>query len=168
MRSSAELNFVRQQGFPQAQAADCPTQYRALMFQPRVIGILVLIGLVTQSPVLFLALAAILAWNVLLPAWSLFDALYNHLIAIPRGLPRLTPAPAPRRFAQGIACAFMLGIGLSLLANWRVLAWVVEGFLVIALAALVFGKFCLGSYLFLLLRGQRTYAQQTLPWSRAE
>ena len=167
MHPSAELNFVRQQGFPQAQASDCPTQYRALMFQPGVIGTLVLIGLVAQSPVLFLALSAVLAWNVLLPAWNLFDALYNHLIAIPRGLPRLTPAPGPRRFAQGMACAFTLGIGLSLLAHWRVLAWVLEGFLVIALSALVFGKFCLGSYLFLLLRGQRTYAHQTLPWSRA-
>ncbi|HEY7683693.1 MAG TPA: DUF4395 family protein [Gemmatimonadales bacterium] len=168
MPPSTKLNFVRQQGYPQAQASTCPTQYSALMFQPRVIAILALIGLVSQWPVFFLVLAAVLAWNVILPAWNPFDALYNRLIAIPRGLPLLTPAPPPRRFAQGMACAFMLAIGLSLLAERRVLAWVFEGALVIALSSLVFGKFCLGSYIYHLVRGERTYAQETLPWSRSK
>jgi hypothetical protein len=31
---------------------------------------------------------------------------------------RLGPAPAPRRFAQGMACIFALVIGLLLKMNW--------------------------------------------------
>ena len=38
----------------------------------------------------------------------------------------------------------------------------------VALGALVFGRFCLGSYLYHLLRGETSFANRTLPWSRAE
>jgi hypothetical protein len=168
MFPSAQLNFVRQQGFPDTEAAASGTQYAALMFQPRVVGVLVLVGLISQAPVLFLALSAVLIWNVLVPSRNPFDVLYNRLVAGPRGLPPLPAAPAPRRFAQGMAATFMLGIGLSLLNNWQVLAWVLEGALVVALGALILGRFCLGSYLYLLLRGQGEYAHQTLPWHRGE
>jgi hypothetical protein len=37
-----------------------------------------------------------------------------------------------------------------------------------ALGALVLGRFCLGSYLYHVLRGETTFANRTLPWSRAE
>ena len=166
MLRSAQLNFVQQQGFRDATAPGCGSHYTALMFQPRIIGVLVGIGLILQAWPIFLILSAILWWNVLVPALNPFDALYNRLIAGPKGLPRLTAAPAPRRFAQGMAASFMLGIGLSLLLGWQVIAWTLEGFLVVALVALNFGKFCLGSYVFHLLRGDAAFANRTLPWAR--
>jgi hypothetical protein len=89
-------------------------------------------------------------------------------VAKPRGLPRLGPAPGPRRFAQAMAGTFMLAIGLSLLYSWRTLAWSIEALLLLALAALVFGRFCLGSYIFLLLTGHTGFANRTLPWAREE
>jgi len=167
MERSGQLNFIQQQGFRNAAASACEFQYTALMVQPRLIGIIVVSGLVFQSWPLFLILSAVLWWNVLLPALNPFDALYNGLIAGPKGLPRLTPAPGPRRFAQGMAASFMLGIGLSLLLEWHFAAWILEGFLVVALGALIFGKFCLGSYIFLLLRGEGAFANRTLPWTRS-
>jgi hypothetical protein len=66
-----------------------------------------------------------------------------------------------------MAAIFMLAIGLALFLGRRDLAWTVEGLLITALAALVFGKFCLGSYVFLLLRGESAFANRTLPWVRA-
>ena len=48
-RKTAELNFVRQQGFEDASPEACVHQYPALMLQPRVTGILILIGLVLQA-----------------------------------------------------------------------------------------------------------------------
>jgi hypothetical protein len=39
-------------------------------------------------------------------------------------------------------------IGVSLLAGWDTLAWVLETLLLVALSALIFGTFCLGSYVF--------------------
>jgi hypothetical protein len=60
----------------------------------------------------------------------------------------------------------MLGIGLSLLSGRHTLAWVLEAVLVAALAScLIFGRFCLGSYLFLLFTGEGRFANRTLPWA---
>ena len=164
----AELNFVRQQGWKDASAASCDFQYPALMWQPRVIGGLVLIGLALQSWLWFLALSALLYWSALLPRLSPFDALHHLLVARPRGRPRLPAALGPRRFSQGLAGTFMLGIALALRAEARPLAWVIEGFLLVALAALVFGRLCIGSYLYLLFSGQGSFAHRTLPWSSAD
>jgi hypothetical protein len=164
----AEVNFVRQQGFSEASPEACSYQYPALMWQPRAIGVLVLVGLVLQAWSYFLALSALLWWNVALPHLNPFDSLYNHLVAKPMGLPPLGPAPGPRRFSQGMAGTFMLAIALSLLCGWRTLAWCTEALLLLALAALIFGRFCLGSYIFLLLTGQTGLANRTLPWARAE
>ncbi len=160
----SELNFVRQQGWNDASAEGCAYQYPALMWQPRAIGVLVLVGVVLQTWPYFLALSALLWWNAILPRFNPFDALYNNLVAKPRGLPPLDPAPGPRRFAQGMAGTFMLAIGLSLLAGVRPLAWVLEALLAAALGALIFGRFCLGSYLFHVLTGRAGFANKTLPW----
>ena len=160
------LHFVQQQGFRDADRQTCDSQYSSLMFQPRLVGAIVLVGLIFQAWPLFLALAAILWWSVIVPSRNPFDALYNKYVAGKRGLPRLEPARAPRRFAQGMAATFMVGIGISLLLGWQVAAWVLEGFLIVALTALIFGKFCLGSYVYYLLRGEIGFANRTLPWVR--
>jgi uncharacterized protein DUF4395 len=165
---TAELNFIRQQGFGDAPPEACVYQYPALMWQPRAIGILVVVGLVFQAWPYFLALSVLLWWNVALPHMNLFDALYNYLVAKPKGRPRLGPAPGPRRFAQALAGTFILVIGLSLLMGWNILAWATETLLLAALAALIFGRFCLGSYLFLVFTGQVGFANRTLPWIRNE
>ncbi len=168
MARPADVNFVRQQGFRDADASACSVQYSALMFQPRLLGVLVLIGLITQAWPLFLILSAVLWWNVILPAWNPFDLFYNHFVAAPAGRSRLTPAPAPRRFAQGMAGTFMLATGVFLLLGWQIPAFVMEALLVVALGALIFGKFCLGSYIFHVLRGDSAFARRTLPWARRD
>lgn len=163
----SRLHFVRQQGFKNATEAGCRARYPALMFQPRVVGLLALVGLVTQAPALFLALGLVLIWNVAVPRLNPFDALYNGLLAKPRSLEPLTPALPPRRFSQGMAALFTLGIGFSLVAANQALALVFECFLVVALLALIFGRFCLGSHIFYLIRGEAEFANRTLPWSKS-
>ena len=166
MTGSAKLNFVRQQGLEDAKEDECVTCFPALMFQPKLVGILVVVALLLQSGPLFLLLAAILWWNVVLPSLNPFDALYNRLIAGPRQYPLLGPAPKPRRFAQGMAGTFMLAIGICLLSGWFPVAWILQGLLIVALSALIFGRFCLGSYIYYLLRGNVEFANRTLPWAR--
>ena len=145
MEKQAQLNFVMQQGFPEASASECGSKYSSLMWQPRVTAVLVAVGLVFQLWPLFLALSAVLWWNVSLPRLNLFDAIYNRFVASPKSLAKLTPAPAPRRFAQGMAASFMLGIGTTLLLGWSMAAYVLEALLVVALSALILTKFCLGT-----------------------
>jgi len=165
MISSRVRNFMKQQGFAEEPDSVCDMHFSGLYFQPRIMGSLVVIAIVMQNPIFFFVLSAVLWWNAAFPKWNPFEVFYNRVIAVPRGKPLLSPAPAPRAFAQGMAAAFMLLSGLSLLSGWFVAAYILEAFLVIAFAALLFGKFCLGAYIYHVLRGQISFANATLPWA---
>ena len=165
MISTVVRNFMKQQGFVEEADSVCDMHFSGLYFQPRIMGPLVVVAIFLQSPVFFFVLSAVLWWNAAFPRWNPFEILYNRAIAVPRGKPMLSPAPAPRAFAQGMAAAFMLLAWLSLLAGWTTAAYVLEAFLVIAFAALLFGKFCLGGYVYHLLRGKMAFANSTLPWA---
>jgi Domain of unknown function (DUF4395) len=164
---------MKQQGFVEEPSATCDMHFTGLYFQPRIVFPLVVIGIILNavglifaSAALFFALSAVLWWNAALPALNPFERFYNRGIAAPRGKTLLPPAPGPRRFAQAIAAAFMLIVGISLLQGWNVTAWIFEAFLVAAFSLLLFGKFCLGAYIYHLLRGEFAFANATLPWSR--
>lgn len=163
---NVRLNFVRQQGFADASAASCSVQYPALMWQPRVILVLVLLGMLFETGWYFVVFAGVLAWNALVPAWNPFDAVYNRFLARRHGTPPLSPAPGPRRFSQGLAGALMLAVGVAMITGRLDLAWTLQVILLIAIGLLVFGRLCLGSYLFLLLTGKASFANRTLPWAR--
>ena len=64
-----------------------------------------------------------------------------------------------------MAATFTLVIGVCLLAGWQLAAWIFQGLLFAAFSALIFGRFCLGSYLFYLLHGKAGFANRTLPWA---
>lgn len=100
-----------------------------------------------------------------MPRANPFDALYNRLVARPTGRSELPPSPPPRRFAQGMAGTFLLAIAASLAVGTKAVALIWEGLLVVALASLIFGRFCLGSYLWHRIRGRADFARRTLPWS---
>jgi hypothetical protein len=161
-----------QQGFPEEAPAACDWHFQGLAFQPRLVFPIVLITIALQllsasvSAALHLLVCAVLLWNALVPAANPFELAYNRWIAVPQGRSALTPAPGPRRFAQGMAAVFNLGAGLALSAGLFPLAWVLQGMLVGAFAALLFGRFCLGAYVYQLLRGRIAFANATLPWAR--
>jgi hypothetical protein len=161
-----ERNFILQQGMEDPGPQDTHPRLEGLLFQPRLIGLAVLVGIALQSPAVFLVLWAVLWWSALLPRLNPFDALYNRTLGTRPGAIPLGPAPAPRRFAQGMAGTFALAIGAMLRLEWLIMAYVLEGFLGAAIVALIFGRFCLGSYVYHLLRGEAEFAGKTLPWSR--
>jgi uncharacterized protein DUF4395 len=164
--SPVVTNFMRQQGFAEEPADACNMRFEGLYFQPSIVFPLVLVAVALQSAVLFLLISAALWWSVLFPAWNPFELAYNRWIAAPRGRLPLSPAPSPRRFAQAVNAAFNLASGLTLLAGQREASWVIQAMLVAAFSLLVFGKFCLGAYVFHLLRGEVAFANRTLPWAR--
>jgi len=166
MGSRAVSNFMRQQGFPEEPADACNMHFAGLYFQPRIMFSLVLIATLLQSGPMFLVLAAILWWNVLLPRLNPFELFYNRVLAPRRGTGPLAPAPGPRRFAQAVAAAFQTAAGIALLFEQHLVAYVFEASLILAFSMLLFGKFCLGAYIFHLLRGEIGFANSTLPWAR--
>jgi len=162
----SKRNFILQQGLDRPAQESCPVRFSALMFQPRLLGSFILLAVILQSPAIFLVLSGILWWNVLIPRLNLFDVVYNRTLANRPGAARLDPAPPPRRFAQGMAGSFALAIGILLLRQMGTAALVLQVLLLAALAALIFGRFCLGSFLYHLLRGRSDFAIGTLPWKQ--
>lgn len=171
MASRAITNFMKQQGFADEPPDACDMHFEGLYFQPRLVFPAVLLAIllplvsVAASSGLHLAISAVLWWNTLVPALNPFERAYNRWVARPRGRLELAPAPGPRRMAQAMAAAFNLGAGLALLDGAMPLAWVLQALLVIAFSALLFGKFCLGAYVYHLLRGRVAFANSTLPWA---
>jgi hypothetical protein len=171
MASRAVTNFMKQQGFASEPPDACDMHFEGLYFQPRIVFPAVIVATLLQlvsvplSAGLHFLLSAVLWWNTLLPALNPFELAYNRWVARPKGRLELVPAPGPRRMAQGMAAAFNLGAGLALLYGMAPLAWVLQVMLVVAFSALLFGRFCLGAYVYHLLKGRVAFANSTLPWA---
>jgi Domain of unknown function (DUF4395) len=171
MPSRAVANFMTQQGFVEEPPDACDMHFEGLYFQPRIVFPTVIVATLLQlvsiewSAGLHLAISAVLWWNALVPSRNPFELAYNQWIARPKGRMELAPAPVPRRFAQGMAAAFSLGAGLAFLSGALPVAWALQAGLVVAFLALLLGKFCLGAYVYHLLKGRTAFANSTLPWA---
>jgi hypothetical protein len=159
-------NFVLQQGFEGPVSCSYGTLTSALMFQPRAVFVWVSVGLVLWSGWVFAALGAVLWWNALVPRFNVFELIYNRFLAGRNGRPRLDVAPAPRRFSQGMGGTFAAAMAAALFMGATGTAIGIGIVFVIAVSALVFGRFCMGSFVYYLLRGRVDFAVQTLPWGR--
>jgi hypothetical protein len=171
MSSPVVQNFMRQQGFGDEPADACNMHFAGLYFQPRIVFPTVIVAILLQwvsvaaSAGLHFAISAVLWWNTLFPALNPLELAYNRWVARPRGRLELVPAPGPRRMAQGMAAAFNVGAGVALVYGTMPLAWALQAMLVVAFSALLFGRFCLGAYVYHLLKGRVAFANSTLPWS---
>lgn len=146
----SQIRFINQLGFPGSQFPD--SFYTALMFQPRAIGVVVLLGVWLQSAWPFASLATVLWLSTWLPSLNPFDAVYNQAIAYPRGLRELSAPPAPRRFAQGLAGSVAMVIAIALFLDARLVAWLFQGLFIVALLAVVFRDNCAGAEVYLRLK----------------
>lgn len=161
-----DRNFILQQGLDAPAPEACGILTSALLFQPRVIGVWLLVATAPSSVGLFTALAGTLLWSSLLPSWNPFDALYNRTLGARPDAPRLEPARPPRRGAQALAGVMSAAIAVALSLGATVVALVVQALLLAAVAALVIGRFCFGSFFYHLASGRLDFALRTLPWSR--
>ena len=165
-RNAAKRNFILQLGFEDPAPAVVALQYSALVFQPKVVLIGVIAGILFQSSAIFAALGALLWWSAMFPKLNPFNALYNWTIGSrPRAF-RLGPSPAPRRGAETEAGTIALTSALLIHAGFSLAAYVVGAILLAAALAVVIGSFCFGSFTYHLLRGRWRFALQTLPWAR--
>ena len=166
-RNAVKRNFILQLGFEDPDPAVIPSQYSALVFQPRVVLMAVLTGILFQSQAIFAALGALLWWSALFPKLNPFNAVYNQTIGSQPGAFRLGPSPAPRRGAETEAGAVALTSALLIHAGFSLTAYVVEAIFLAAALAVLIGSFCFGAFTYHLLRGRWRFALQTLPWAGA-
>lgn len=122
MRKS-KLAFIREQGY---EATD-DRMYAALMLQPRVVAAVVVAGVITQQPWVYVALGIALWGSV------------------------MTPAPAARRFAAGLGGSGALVTGAAL-AWWPpAVSWVLQALIVVSLVSVLFRRVCLPARVYWLL-----------------
>jgi hypothetical protein len=164
-RDAAKRNFILQMGFEDPAPAVRPSQYSALVFQPKVVLLTIVAGTLLQSPGVFVALGALLWWSALFPKQNPISALYNRTIGRRPGAFRLGPAPAPRRAAETEAGTFALTIALLIYAGFSLAAYVLEAIFLTASLAVIIGSFCTGTFLYHLVRGRWGFVRQTLPWA---
>ncbi len=154
---TAESRFILSQGFPEPAPESCGLHFAALQFQPRVVGVILIAGMTLQSIArrpsvgLFVVLGIVLGWGAMVPDANVFEWIYNR--RSPRY--RLTRAPAPRRFAQGLAGLMTLAIATFLYLDWMPAAILVELLLLAAVAGIVYVKFCFGSWVYCSLFARR-------------
>ncbi len=165
-RDAAKRNFILQQGFEDPAPAVCPIQYSALVFQPKIVLILVVAGILFQSWAVFAGLGALLWWSALFPKLNPFRALYNRTLGSQPGAFRLDPSPAPRRAAETEAGTVALTSALLIYAGLSLSAYVVEAVFLAAGLAVIVGGFCTGTFVYHILRGNWRFALRTLPWAR--
>jgi hypothetical protein len=75
-------------------------------------------------------------------------------------------AASPRRFSMALAGAFAALTSLAIYQQWWIAAYLLEGFLLVAVTAVAVGRLCFGSFLYYLARGEKEFALRTLPWGR--
>jgi hypothetical protein len=155
-------------GFEDPALAVIPLQYSALVFQPKIVLAVVVAGILFESQAVFAGLGALLWWSALFPKLNPFRALYNRTIGSRPGAFRLDPSPAPRRAAEIEAGTVALTIALLIHSGFIPAAYAVEAILLAAALAVMIGRFCTGSFVYHLFRGNWRFALQTLPWARAE
>ena len=165
-RNAVKRNFILQLGFEDPAPAVVPLQYSALVFQPKVVFLGVVAGILFQSSAIFAALGALLWWGALFPKLNPFNTVYNRTLGSRPGAFRLGPSPAPRRGAETEAGAVALTSALLIQAGFSLAAYVAEAILLAAALAVVIGSFCFGAFTYHLLRGRWRFALQTLPWAR--
>jgi hypothetical protein len=159
-----DLNFILQQGFEAPEVMSRARVSSALLFQPRVIGLIVVAGAISQSAKAFAVLGALLWWSALLPRLNPFDFAYNLRLGRCAGAPAVRPAPMPRRFAQAMAASFATASAAAMASGFWIAAWALQAVLILGVAASVFGQFCFGSFTYHLVRGRVAFAIGTLPW----
>lgn len=159
---------MMQQGFNADRSNKTEKHFDLLLFQPVTVGSLIIVAIVLQSSILFLILGGILWLNTILPGLNPFERFLDLVNRRSEKYVKLPPAPAPRRFMQGMAGTLMLLAAASMVNGYTQLAYAFQAFIAVAFSLLLFGKFCVGAYIYHVITGNTQFANRTCPWSKTE
>lgn len=133
--SATRRSLLDIQGFDKVDDETLARTQLWLRFAPALCGVIALIGTALGAPWILWSLAAIAAVGAVLP-FHPFDLLYNLGVRRMTGGPALPVNQAPRRFACGLASAWLIVTGGLFAAGYHVPAYIL-GFSFVAVATLV-------------------------------
>lgn len=126
-----------------------------LRFTPAVGTILIVVGLVLQSPI-FLGLGAIVPLTgALFPRGMILDLVYNLGVRHLFHAPALPPTPSPRRFSYLLSTVLIAGSAVSFYYGLSALGFVLGGIVALGGTILSTTHWCLGSWFYRLIFAKR-------------
>ncbi len=129
--------------------ADAKSRYAVpLRFTPAVATILVVIGLVFQSPLWLGSMAFVALSGALVPRGMLIDLVYNVGVRHLFGGAPLPPTPKPRQFSYLISTVWLAGSASSFAYGLPLLGFLFGGGVVLGGTILTTTLWCLGSWFY--------------------
>jgi hypothetical protein len=117
-----------------------------LRFTPALGTLLIVIGLVLQSPLWIGSMAIVTLSGALFPRGMLIDMIYNLAVRHLFHAPPLPPTPKPRRFSYIISTTFLAGSALSFYFGLSLLGIILGVLVVVGSTTLTVSLWCLGSW----------------------
>jgi Domain of unknown function (DUF4395) len=133
-----------------------------LRWSPVLCAVVMAIGTIFASPPILWGLAAIALLGAALP-FHPFDLLYNHFVRHLTGTRPLPHHGPQRRFACGMAAAWLTGTGLAFHQGAEPLGYVLGGTLTIVAAIVGTTHFCIPSLIYNTLFRRRRAAGASVP-----
>ncbi len=118
-----------------------------LRFSPALCAAVMAVGTALASPAVLWALAAPAALGTVFPVHP-FDVLYNYGLRRLTGTRRLPKNGAPRRFACGMATAWLIAAGVAFAADADVAGYALGGVLTAVAAVVATTHFCIPSLIY--------------------
>jgi predicted membrane channel-forming protein YqfA (hemolysin III family) len=140
--SAFTKNNLNKQGFGKLDDEAKSRYELPLRFSPGVGTILIVIGLVLQSPIWLGSMALVALSGALFPKGMLYNLGIRHLF---HALP-LPSTPKPRRFSYILSTVLLAGSAYSFYFGLAVLGFILGGMVVIGGTILTTSLWCLGSW----------------------
>jgi Domain of unknown function (DUF4395) len=133
-----------------------------LRFTPAVATMLIVIGLILQSPIWLGAMALVALSGALFPSGMAIDLVYNFGVRHLFHAPPLPPTPKPRQFSYFLSASLLAGAALSFAYGLPVLGFILGGMVVIGATILTTTLWCLGSWIYRMVFAPRLRHRSTV------
>lgn len=144
-------NNLNKQGFGKLDDTAKARYALPLRFTPAVGTVLIVTGLILQSPIWLGSMAFVALSGALLPSGMLIDLIYNLAVRHLFGAPPLPSTPKPRQFSYLLSTVLLAGSALSFYSGLSALGFVLGGMVAIGSTILTTTLWCLGSWYYRLI-----------------
>jgi putative effector of murein hydrolase LrgA (UPF0299 family) len=144
--SAFTKNNLNKQGFGKLDEEAKSRIALPLRFSPGVGTILIVVGLLLQSPIWIGAMVLVALSGALIPTGMILDLVYNLGVRHLFHAPPLPSTPTPRRFSYILSTVLLAGSAVSFYFKLPVPGFILGGMVVIGGIVLTTSLWCLGSW----------------------
>ena len=152
--STFTKNNLNKQGFGKLDDEAKARIALPLRFSPGVATILIVVGLILQSPIWIGAVALVALSGALFTNGMILDLVYNLGVRHLFHAPQLPATPTPRRFSYALSSALLAGSAVCFTLGLPVVGLILGGMVAIGGFMLTTSLWCIGSWYYRLFFGR--------------